>query len=63
MQPRQGKRAGDRGALGQTVLPSSPFSSLMVAYWLLASGQEERLHSPVRLYSLRQKFCVFVLQR
>lgn len=40
----------------------SPFSSLTVAYWLLASGQEERLQSPVRLYSLRQKPCVFVLQ-
>ena len=28
--------------------------------WLLARGQEERLHSPVRLYSLRQNFCVLV---
>lgn len=36
-------------------------SSLMVAYLLLASGHDERLHKPVTLYSLRQKFCVLVL--
>lgn len=44
------------------VFQSSPFSSLMVAYWLLASGQDERLHNPVRLYSFRQKFWLFVLE-
>lgn len=38
-----------------------PFSSRTVAYWLLARGQELRLHRPVRLYSWRQNFCVSVL--
>lgn len=33
-----------------------PFSSLIVAYLLFASGQELLLHNPVTLYSLRQKF-------
>ena len=28
--------------------------------WLLARGHDERLQSPVRLYSLRQNFCVLV---
>lgn len=41
----------------------SPFSSLMVAYWLLARGHDERLHNPVMLNSLRQKFWLFVLER
>ena len=39
-----------------------PFSSLIVAYWLFARGQEAREHNPVMLYSLRQNLCVFVLQ-
>ena len=37
---------------------SLPFSSLMVAYWLLANGHADLLHKPVKLYSLRQKWCV-----
>lgn len=40
-----------------------PFSSLTVAYWLLASGHEDRLQRPVMLYSLRQNFCDLVLMR
>lgn len=40
-----------------------PFSSLIVAYWLFARGQDDRLHSPVRLYSFLQKLCVLVLER
>ena len=39
----------------------APTCSLMVAYRLFASGQLLRLHSPVTLYSLRQKFWVCVL--
>lgn len=31
----------------------------MVAYRELARGHDWRLHSPVTLYSLRQKFCCF----
>lgn len=38
-----------------------PFSSLIVAYRLFASGQELRLQRPLTLYSFRQKFCVLVL--
>ena len=38
-----------------------PFSSRMVAYLLLAKGQELRLHSPVTLYSFLQKFWLLVL--
>lgn len=34
----------------------------MVAYWLFARGQDDRLHSPVRLYSFLQKPCVLVLE-
>lgn len=45
------------------VRETSPFSSLMVAYWLFARGHDERLHNPVMLYSLRQKFWLFVLNR
>lgn len=40
-----------------------PFSSRTVAYWLFARGQSVRLQSPVKLYSLRQNFCPFVLQQ
>ena len=39
-----------------------PFSSLIVAYWLFARGQDDRLHSPVRLYSFLQKLWVLVLE-
>ena len=42
---------------------SKPFSSRTVAYWLFASGQDDRLQRPVRLYSLRQNFWVFVLKK
>ncbi len=38
-----------------------PFSSRIVAYLLLARGQELRLHSPVTLYSFLQKFWLLVL--
>lgn len=40
-----------------------PFSSRTVAYWLLASGHDTRVHKPVKLYSCRQKFRVSVLIR
>lgn len=33
----------------------------MVAYWLFARGQDDRLHRPVRLYSFLQKPWVLVL--
>jgi len=31
-----------------------------VAYWLLAKGHDDWLHSPVTLNSFRQNFCDFV---
>ena len=40
-----------------------PFSSLTVAYWLLARGQDDLLQIPVKLYSFRQNFWVFVLKK
>lgn len=40
-----------------------PFSSLMVAYLLLAKGQDWRLQRPVTLYWLRQKVPVGVLYK
>lgn len=40
-----------------------PFSSRTVAYWLLARGQDDLLHNPVKLYSFLQNFCVFALEQ
>jgi hypothetical protein len=40
-----------------------PLSSLTVAYWLLASGHDERLHRPLKLYSFLQKRWLTVLKR
>lgn len=40
-----------------------PLGSLgKVAYWLLARGQDWRLHKPVTLCSFLQKFCTAVLE-
>ena len=41
---------------------NEPSFSLTVAYREFARGHDCRLHSPVTLYSFRQKFCVVVLR-
>jgi len=45
-----------------TRIRSVPSFSMIVQYWLLASGHARREHRPVRLYWLRQKVCVCVLR-